>query len=261
MPESGTEARNRGAVVPNHRGRKVRKEERCLKDWKIVCFIGWETRRRMCLYIQEAQNEIHTTVVAGTQKAATKVLALKKQKLLPRNIVTKESIREERKQCHKMAGGGTFRASTGSENRKRVPGVEAGTSSYVRHTGGSTNFGIHLKIMRDETGIDPTEIELFERAHKLNKGKGEWCDARGENVHSKYHDIVKEKNTSEVEVSDEGIATNANPPLPAPHAFDAQAWVNATGDPQKTVYGFGLTKEAENIHRQQAIYFSCIHFS
>ncbi|GJS15735.1 reverse transcriptase domain-containing protein [Tanacetum coccineum] len=102
---------------------------------------------------------------------------------------------------------------------------------------------------RDETGIDPTEIELFERVHKLNKGKGEWCDARAESVHSKYHDIVKEKNTSEVVISDEGVAIDANPPLPPP-SFDAQAWVNATGDPQKNVYGFGLTKEAENIHRQ-----------
>ncbi|GJT17543.1 hypothetical protein Tco_0876249 [Tanacetum coccineum] len=38
--------------------------------------------------------------------------------------------------------------------------------------------------------------------------------------------------------------------VPAPPAFDAQAWVNASGDPQKTVYGFGVTKEAENIHKQ-----------
>nr|GEV42485.1 reverse transcriptase domain-containing protein [Tanacetum cinerariifolium] len=37
----------------------------------------------------------------GTQKAATKVLALKKHKLLPRSIAIKESIREERKQCQK----------------------------------------------------------------------------------------------------------------------------------------------------------------
>nr|GEV57354.1 reverse transcriptase domain-containing protein [Tanacetum cinerariifolium] len=101
MHEPGPEARNRGAIVPNHRGRKVRKKERFSKDWKKVCFIGWETRRRMCPHIQEAQNESHTTIVAGTQKAATKVLALKKQKLLPRNIVTKESIREEQKQCQK----------------------------------------------------------------------------------------------------------------------------------------------------------------
>ncbi|GJS19788.1 hypothetical protein Tco_0448420 [Tanacetum coccineum] len=82
-----------------------------------------------------------------------------------------------------------------------------------------------LTDIRDETWIEPTKIELFERVHKLNKGKGEWCDARAENVHSKYRDILKEKNTYEVEISDEGIVTDANPPLPAPAAFDAQAWV------------------------------------
>nr|GEY40078.1 hypothetical protein [Tanacetum cinerariifolium] len=49
-----------------------------------------------------ARSGSHTTVVAETQKAATKVLALKKQKLLSRNIVTKESIREERKPCQKV---------------------------------------------------------------------------------------------------------------------------------------------------------------
>ncbi|GKE15587.1 hypothetical protein Tco_1423164 [Tanacetum coccineum] len=40
--------------------------------------------------------------VAGTQKAATRVLALEKQKLLPRNIATKESTRKERKHCRKV---------------------------------------------------------------------------------------------------------------------------------------------------------------
>ncbi|GKB89894.1 hypothetical protein Tco_0962166 [Tanacetum coccineum] len=102
------------------------------------------------------------------------------------------------------------RSKVGSKNRKKVPGVEAGTS-WV-------------------DGVDATEIELFERVHNRNEGKGEWCDATAKNVHSKYHDIVKENNTFEVEISDEGIATDANPPLPAPPAFDAQAWVNATAN-------------------------------
>nr|GEX07641.1 hypothetical protein [Tanacetum cinerariifolium] len=52
----------------------------------------------MCSHIQDAQSGSHTIVVAGTQKAATKVLALKKHKLLLRNIATKKSIRKERKQ-------------------------------------------------------------------------------------------------------------------------------------------------------------------
>nr|GEW32275.1 reverse transcriptase domain-containing protein [Tanacetum cinerariifolium] len=40
--------------------------------------------------------------VKEVQEGTTKVLALKKQKLLPRNIITKESIREEQKQCQKV---------------------------------------------------------------------------------------------------------------------------------------------------------------
>nr|GEZ13284.1 reverse transcriptase domain-containing protein [Tanacetum cinerariifolium] len=77
MPEPGPESRNHCAVVPNRQGRKIREEERYSKDWKKVCFIA-------------------------TQKAATKVLALKKHKLLSRNIATKKSIREEWKQCQKV---------------------------------------------------------------------------------------------------------------------------------------------------------------
>nr|GEY99114.1 reverse transcriptase domain-containing protein [Tanacetum cinerariifolium] len=55
----------------------------------------------MCPHIQEAQNESHTTIVARRQKAATKVLVLRKQKLFLRNIVTKESTFEEWKQRQK----------------------------------------------------------------------------------------------------------------------------------------------------------------
>ncbi|PWA45400.1 hypothetical protein CTI12_AA493350 [Artemisia annua] len=60
------------------------------------------------------------------------------------------------------------RSKVGDENRMNVLGVEVGTSSYVRHTGGSINVGIHCKKMSDETRIDPTEIQLFERVHKCS---------------------------------------------------------------------------------------------
>ncbi|GKE78130.1 hypothetical protein Tco_1544250 [Tanacetum coccineum] len=44
----------------------------------------------------------HDTVDAETWKVATKVLILEKQKSLPRNIATRETTREERKQCQKV---------------------------------------------------------------------------------------------------------------------------------------------------------------
>nr|GEX16634.1 hypothetical protein [Tanacetum cinerariifolium] len=69
----------------------------------------------MCSHIQEAQSGSHTTVVTRTHKAATKVLALKKHKLLLRNIFIKESIREERKQCQKVI---EVQEGTGSQNQR-----------------------------------------------------------------------------------------------------------------------------------------------
>nr|GEY43248.1 reverse transcriptase domain-containing protein [Tanacetum cinerariifolium] len=71
MPETGPEVRNRGAVVPNHQGRKVRKEERCSKDWKKVYFIGWETRRRMWgnLGERQAAGNINDGTMAKDSKA------------------------------------------------------------------------------------------------------------------------------------------------------------------------------------------------
>nr|GEX44136.1 reverse transcriptase domain-containing protein [Tanacetum cinerariifolium] len=58
------------------------KRRTVFKRLEKVYFIGLETRRIMCPLIQEAWSESHTTVAAGTLKAVTKVLALKKQKLL-----------------------------------------------------------------------------------------------------------------------------------------------------------------------------------
>nr|GEV53847.1 reverse transcriptase domain-containing protein [Tanacetum cinerariifolium] len=102
MPEPGPEARNQGAAVPNHQGRKIQKEERCSNDWQNVCFIGSEIRKRICPHIQKAWSGIHTTLVVGTLLAVTKVLTLKKQKFLSRNVATRESIRKKRKQCQKV---------------------------------------------------------------------------------------------------------------------------------------------------------------
>nr|GEY11416.1 reverse transcriptase domain-containing protein [Tanacetum cinerariifolium] len=88
----------------------------------------YDTRRRMCPHIQEAQNGSHTTIVTGTHNTATKVLALRKQKLLPRNIVTKESILEERKQCQKVK---EVQEGTGSQNERSKS--QAWRMTYPNH--------------------------------------------------------------------------------------------------------------------------------
>nr|GEW25427.1 reverse transcriptase domain-containing protein [Tanacetum cinerariifolium] len=53
-------------------------------------------------HIQEIQRIGHTITAVETPKAATRVLAPEKQKLLSRNIVTKENPHEERKHCQKV---------------------------------------------------------------------------------------------------------------------------------------------------------------
>nr|GEV92560.1 reverse transcriptase domain-containing protein [Tanacetum cinerariifolium] len=155
MPEPGPAAQNHCVVVPNRQGRKIQKEERYSKDWKNVCFIGYETRRRMCPHIQEARSGSHTTVVAGTHKAATKVLALKKQKLLSRNIATKESIREEWKQCQKVK---KVQEGTGSQN-------QISKSRVLRTT--YPNHG-HIKTY-DENEDQEDHLKIFQAAAKMER--------------------------------------------------------------------------------------------
>ncbi|GJS99992.1 hypothetical protein Tco_0821162 [Tanacetum coccineum] len=69
----------------------------------------------MCPHIQKTQSGSHAIVVAETQKVATKVLALEKQKSLPRNIATRETTREERKQCQKVK---EVHEGTGSQSQR-----------------------------------------------------------------------------------------------------------------------------------------------
>nr|GEX03307.1 reverse transcriptase domain-containing protein [Tanacetum cinerariifolium] len=113
-------------------------------------------RRRMCPHIQEAQSGSHTTVVAGTQKAATKVLALKKHKLLPRSITTKESIHEEQKQCQKILS--ILESVTLTSQKPRIP-------SHIKTYDGSEDPDDHLKIFqaaaKTERWAMPTWCHMF----------------------------------------------------------------------------------------------------
>nr|GEW29571.1 reverse transcriptase domain-containing protein [Tanacetum cinerariifolium] len=116
-------------------------------------------------HIQEAQNESHTTVVVGTQKAATKVLALKKQKLLPRNIVTKESILGERKQCQKVKD---VQEGTGSQNQRsksRAWRTTYPNHGHIKTYDGSEDLEDHLKIFQaaaeTERWVMPTWCHMF----------------------------------------------------------------------------------------------------
>lgn len=121
----------------------------------------------------------------------------------------------------------------GAKNRKVVPGDEEGISSYVRHTGGSVSFATHLHRWEEKLGERPCEIKAYERLHKLNKGEGEWCDARSAKVSRMYDETVKTTNNVD--------STSGLP-------FDPKAWLKVIGVPKKkNVYGFAETQEAEKI--------------
>nr|GEV82938.1 hypothetical protein [Tanacetum cinerariifolium] len=127
---------------------------------------------------------------------------------------------------------------SGTANRKKVPGENEGGCMYVRHTGGSVNFGIHCQRLETILGKRPNQIQLFERVHKKAKGKVEWCDSRAEKVARRYHEKIKDKH---VEEGDDG---EQSPVIP----FDGKEWLEVIGIlKKKQVYGFGLTEEAENI--------------
>ncbi|GJV91729.1 hypothetical protein Tco_1539542 [Tanacetum coccineum] len=84
------------------------------KDWTLCCY------SKLCpKSLNKARHRStggsHATVVAETQKVATKVLALKKHKSLPRNIATRETTREEWKQCQKVK---EVQEGTGSQSQR-----------------------------------------------------------------------------------------------------------------------------------------------
>nr|GEX32347.1 reverse transcriptase domain-containing protein [Tanacetum cinerariifolium] len=163
-----------------------RKKNGVQKIGKKVCFIGWETRRRMSPHIQEAQSGSHTTVVAGTQKAATKVLALKEQKLLSRNIVTKESIREEWKQCQKVK---EVQEGTGSQNQRSKSQVWRTTYPNL----GSEDLEDHLKIFqaaaKTEFWAMPTWCQMFNST--LTGNARVWFDDLPKESIDNYDDLRK----------------------------------------------------------------------
>nr|GEX01898.1 reverse transcriptase domain-containing protein [Tanacetum cinerariifolium] len=115
-------------------------------------------------------------VVLGTQKAATKVLALKKQKLLPRNIATKESIREERKQRQKVK---EVHEGTGSQNQRSKSRVLRTT--YPNHGYAKKQILLLLEM--------PTWCHMFNST--LTENARVWFDDLPKESIDSYDDLRK----------------------------------------------------------------------
>nr|GEV92462.1 reverse transcriptase domain-containing protein [Tanacetum cinerariifolium] len=137
----------------------------------------------MCSHIQEARSVSHTTVVAEIQKDATKVLALKKHKLLPRNIATKESIRKEWKQCQKVK-----EVHEGTESQNQISKCRVLRMTYPNH-GSERSFENLSRGRQDRMLAMPTWCHMFNST--LTENAGVWFDDLPKESIDSYDDLRK----------------------------------------------------------------------
>ncbi|KAL0413280.1 UNVERIFIED_CONTAM: hypothetical protein Sradi_1529700 [Sesamum radiatum] len=99
------------------------------------------------------------------------------------------------------------------------------------HTGGSKPFAAYKEDMQREYNREVSDIELYDRTHRGNKGTGEFSCDKAKKVRVTYDTLVQGKDAS-------------NPS--SPHNFDPVAWLEASGGLSKgRVYGFG----SQPLHR------------
>ncbi|PKA60850.1 hypothetical protein AXF42_Ash006485 [Apostasia shenzhenica] len=102
------------------------------------------------------------------------------------------------------------------------------SGSMVRHTAGSIPIAQHRVNLERHLGCPPTQIELFERAHRHDKGEGEFVDGKSQIIYEQYVSIFDQK------CRDQDGNLTQHPD------FDAQAWCEATAGPRKgRLYRFG----------------------
>ncbi|GKE56180.1 hypothetical protein Tco_1495365 [Tanacetum coccineum] len=70
------EVLSQGTADLSHQGRKIRKEKRCSKGWKMVYSTGLETRGRVCPHTRMTQGVSRTIAVAEILRVVTRAPAL-----------------------------------------------------------------------------------------------------------------------------------------------------------------------------------------
>ncbi|XP_020547609.1 uncharacterized protein LOC110011588 [Sesamum indicum] len=58
--------------------------------------------------------------------------------------------------------------------------------SITKHTGGSIPVGAHRQKMEKELGREVTDLELFQRCHRKNKGIGEFINNKSKRISEEY---------------------------------------------------------------------------
>ncbi|GKB03575.1 reverse transcriptase domain-containing protein [Tanacetum coccineum] len=128
-----------------------------------------------------------------TPKVATKVLTLEKQKSLPRNIVTRETTREERKQYQKVKEVQEGTRSQSQRSKSRVLRMTYPNHGHIKTYDGSEDPEDHLKIFQAYAKMKrwamPTWCHMFNST--LTGNARVWIDDLPKESIDSYDDLRK----------------------------------------------------------------------
>lgn len=118
---------------------------------------------------------------------------------------------------------------------------------------------VDMILQEKKTGKRTSKVDMFERLHKRNKGKGVWCDTRSEKVVTTYKESIQAVDGVGLDSADGvGLDTSGCVGLDSSGIpFDSEAWEKAIGDPKKkNFYGHWITQDPEILHGHGTLSYS-----
>nr|GEU57807.1 reverse transcriptase domain-containing protein [Tanacetum cinerariifolium]GEU94424.1 reverse transcriptase domain-containing protein [Tanacetum cinerariifolium] len=147
----------------------------------------------MCLHIQEIQGIGHTIAAAKTLKAATRVLAPVKQKLLLRNIVIKENPRKERKHCQKIKAAREDYRSQNQRGRSRALRTTCPSHGHIKTYNKSEDPEDHFKLFQVAAKTEHWPMPMWGHMFNstLTRNARVWFDDLSQESIDSYDDLRK----------------------------------------------------------------------
>nr|GEV87474.1 reverse transcriptase domain-containing protein [Tanacetum cinerariifolium] len=179
MSES-PELRHRHSESPR---KETQKGKWCSKGWKKVYSKGSKIRGRVHPHTRTIQGVDHTTIAVKTLKAATRVLAQKKQSLILKNVITKEHPPEGGKHyqnariAHEDIGGQIQRG------KGRVLRMTCLSHGHIKTYDGSEDLEDHLKIFQAAAKTERWAVQTW--CHMFNS-------TLTENARVWFEDLLKD---------------------------------------------------------------------
>ncbi|KAL6520572.1 hypothetical protein OROMI_032132 [Orobanche minor] len=115
-----------------------------------------------------------------------------------------------------------WESKSGSAKKNRLQGNETADPTYC---GGSIPMCAHKELLAIELKREPTELEIFDKTHKTENGKGDFVSQNAKHVRENYEKIMEEK----------------FPDVETRPSFDPVVWSEACGGTSKNrrLYRFG----------------------